>query len=197
MSTHIGAGEAGGATILVPPATNAAPLAMVRVWDPLVRAFHWSLVGLFVVAYASGEELEGLHLASGYAIVALLILRVAWGYIGPVHARFSDFARSPGEVLDYLKQARQHRAPRTLGHNPAGGAMAIALMVAVGGICLTGLMMTTTAWWGSETMEDLHKLLVNGTIGLIGLHLLGNLYSSSVHGENLTMSMITGDKRPQ
>ena len=73
----------------------------------------------------------------------------------------------------------------------------IALMVMIGGICVTGYLMTTTAWWGSETMEWLHELLVNGTLGLIGLHLIGNLLSSRMHHENLTMSMITGFKRRQ
>ena len=177
-----------------PPAAASSPV-LVQVWDPLVRVFHWSLVGLFVVAYASGEEMETLHLVSGYAIVSLLILRVVWGFIGSGHARFSDFVRSPREVLAYIKQARQHQAPRYLGHNPAGGAMAIALMAMLAGVCFSGYLMTTTAWWGSETMEDLHSLLVNVTIGLIGLHLLGNLFSSREKGENLTMSMITGLKR--
>jgi cytochrome b len=179
------------------PATPAGPTSpsMVEVWDPLVRIFHWSLVVLFIVAYLSGEDFEGLHLFVGYCIAGLLALRVVWGFIGSPHARFSDFVRTPGAVLDYIKLSSQHRAPRSLGHNPAGGAMTIALMLLVGGICLTGHLMTTTAWWGSETMEDLHKLLVNGTLGLIALHLIGNLFSSRAHDENLTMSMITGMKR--
>jgi cytochrome b len=195
MSNPSDAGAAGSITLPASPSDTASSPVMVQVWDPLVRVFHWSLVGLFVVAYASGDEMETLHLVSGYAIVALLVLRVTWGFIGSGHARFSDFVRSPRDVLAYIEQARQHQAPRYLGHNPAGGAMAIALMVMLAGVCFSGYLMTTTAWWGSETMEDLHGLLVNVTIGLIGLHLLGNLFSSREKGENLTMSMITGMKR--
>jgi cytochrome b len=197
MSIPSDAGEAGSTLLPASPPTAASAPAMVRVWDPLVRVFHWSLVGLFVVAYASSEEMETLHLVSGFAIVSLLILRVMWGFIGSGHARFSDFVRSPRDVLAYIKLARQHRAPRYLGHNPAGGTMVIALMAMLAGVCLSGHLMTTTAWWGSETMEDLHGLLVNLTIGLIGLHLLGNLFSSREKGENLTMSMMTGLKRPE
>jgi cytochrome b len=126
----------------------------------------------------------------------LLVLRVAWGFVGSQHARFSDFVRSPRAVRDYIKLTIQHRAPRSLGHNPAGGAMTIALMLMVGGICLTGHLMTTAAWWGSETMEDMHKLLTNGTLGLIVLHLLGNFRTGREHNESLTTAMITGMKRP-
>jgi cytochrome b len=197
MSIPTDAGEAGSRGLPASPPAATSPVVMVQVWDPLVRVFHWSLVGLFVVAYASGEEMETLHLVSGYAIVSLLILRVVWGFIGSGHARFSDFVRSPREVLAYIKRARQHQAPRYLGHNPAGGAMAIALMTMLAGVCFSGHLMTTTPWWGSETMEGLHSVLVNVTIGLIGLHLLGNLFSSREHGENLTRSMVNGLKRRQ
>ncbi len=75
--------------------------------------------------------------------------------------------------------------------------MTIALMTMIGGICWTGYMMGTSTGWGSEALEGLHELLVNVTVGLIGLHLLGNLFSSVMHRENLTMAMITGRKRAQ
>jgi len=171
---------AGSISLPATPAAAAPPPAMVQVWDAPVRAFHWSLVGLFLVAYLSGEDAEGLHLFAGYCIVGLLALRVYWGFRGPLHARFSDFVKSPREVLDYMKLVRVHRAPRYLGHNPAGGAMAIALLLMIGCICFTGHLMTTTAWWGSETMEDLH-----------------DFFSSHENHENLTMSMVNGLKRRQ
>ena len=192
MSIRSDAG-AGGSTTL--PPGPAAATAMVPVWDKLVRAFHWSLVGLFVVAYATAEDADGLHRFAGYCIAALLALRVVWGFIGSRHARFTDFVRSPRAVLAYLKLAGTHRAPRYLGHNPAGGAMTLALMAMVGGICWTGHLMTTSTGWGSEALEGVHAALANGTLLLIGLHLLGNLFSSVLHREDLTRSMITGLKR--
>jgi cytochrome b len=197
MNSHNYANPAGSTTLPAAPAAPASPPAMVEVWDIRVRAFHWGLAGLFLVAYLSGEESESLHLLVGYCIAGLLVLRIVWGFNGPPHARFSDFVRSPRDVLNYIKLVRKHRAPRYLGHNPAGGAMSIALMTMIGGICLTGHLMTTSAWWGSATMENLHVMLVNGTLGLITLHLLGSLFSSRLHNENLTMSMINGLKRPQ
>ncbi|WP_203330616.1 cytochrome b/b6 domain-containing protein [Rhodovastum atsumiense] len=172
-----------------------APPPEVEVWDPLVRVFHWSLVGLFALAYATGDDAELLHLVAGYGILSLLLLRVLWGFIGPRHARFADFVKPPRVVLDYLALSRAGRAPRHLGHNPAGGAMVVALLVVLGGICLSGHLLMTDSYGGLHGLESLHELLVNLALGLVVLHVAGNLFSSRAHGESLTWSMITGRKR--
>ena len=177
--------EAGGAT---PPAT-------VKVWDLFVRVFHWSLATLFVVAYATGDEIEKVHIAAGYAIAGLVALRIVWGFVGPRHARFASFVRPPREVLAYLRDVALLRAPRHLGHNPAGGAMVIALLVMLAGTAVTGHMMTTDAYWGAKWVEDVHEILANLTVGLIVLHVLGVLAASFEHGENLVRAMVTGRKR--
>lgn len=177
--------EAGGAT---PPAT-------IKVWDLFVRVFHWSLATLFVVAYATGDEIEKVHIAAGYTIAALLALRIVWGFVGPQHARFTNFVRPPREVLAYIRDVALLRAPRYIGHNPAGGAMILALLVMLAGTCATGFMMTTDAFWGAKWIEDVHEVLANLTVGLIVLHVLGVLAASFEHGENLVKAMVTGRKR--
>jgi cytochrome b len=185
--------EAAGA---MPAATASPPQTKtVRVWDPFVRIFHWSLVGLFTAAFVTGDEIEWLHIRIGYAIMALVALRIVWGFVGTRSARFSDFVRSPREIAAYTRQALQWRAPRYLGHNPAGGAMVLALLVMIGGIAATGFAMTTDAFWGAEWVEDLHEGLVYATVGLIVLHVAGVLFSSLEHGESLVKAMITGRKR--
>lgn len=190
--------EAGGT---IPPAASlkarAIPAPVIRVWDPFVRIFHWSLVGLFVLAFATGDEMEWLHLAAGYAIAALVLLRLIWGFVGSKHARFSDFVRTPHEVTAYARSVIRLRAPRYLGHNPAGGVMIIVLLAMLIGISGTGLMMTMDAFWGAEWLEDLHEGLVFITLGLIALHVIGVIFSSIEHGENLVKAMITGRKRAQ
>lgn len=195
MTFRIDTAEAGGA---MPPATATRPrddAPTVRVWDPFVRIFHWSLVTLFVVAFVTGDEIERLHIAAGYAIAALIALRIVWGFIGPRHARFSDFVRSPTETLGYVRKALRRQAPRHIGHNPAGGVMVLALLAMLTAISATGFMMTTDAFWGAEWVEDLHEGLVYATLGLIALHVAGVIVSGWEHGENLVRAMITGRKR--
>lgn len=176
-------------------AGGAKPPALVRVWDPFVRLFHWSMVALFAAAYLTGDEIERVHVAAGYAIAALLALRIVWGFAGSGHARFADFVRSPRDVLAYLRDVARLRARRYLGHNPAGGMMILALMVMLTATCVTGVMMTTDAFWGTQWVEDVHQGLANGTLALIALHVIGVLTASFQHRENLAKAMITGVKR--
>jgi cytochrome b len=176
-------------------AGGAMPPATIVVWDRFVRFFHWALVTLFVLAYATGDEAERVHIAAGYAIAGLLALRIAWGIVGPRHARFGNFVRPPREVLAYLRDLCRFRARRYLGHNPAGAVMILALLLALSGTVATGIMMTTDAYWGAEWVEDLHEALANGTVALILVHVAGVLVASFLHRENLVRAMITGRKR--
>lgn len=176
-------------------AGGLAPPAAVKVWDPFVRIFHWSLVTLFVVTFATGDEIEWLHIYAGYAIVGLLIFRILWGFVGPEHARFKDFVKGPREVVSFLKATLSLKAPRYLGHNPAGGYMVLALLAVLAALCGTGLLMDSDAFWGSKALEEVHEVLAYTAIGLIVLHVLGVVTASVEHRENLAKSMLTGWKR--
>ena len=113
----------------------------VRVWDPLVRAFHWTLVAAFAVAWLSAEDTQTLHEVAGYAVAALLALRLVWGLVGSRYARFASFIRGPGATLRYLRDMLRGRERRYIGHNPAGAAMIVALILALAGTALTGWLM--------------------------------------------------------
>lgn len=197
MTIRGNAAKSGGDS---PPATaiprdTASP--MVRVWDPLIRIFHWGLVGLFAVAFITGDEITWLHLTAGYTIVALLVARLVWGFVGPTHARFGDFVRPLPQVLAYLRDAARLRAGRHLGHNPAGGAMVLAMLGLLVGIAATGFMMTTDAFWGAQWVEDLHETLADIMLALIAFHVAGVLFASFQHRENLIRAMFTGRKRAE
>ena len=176
-------------------AEPAARRSEVNVWDPLVRIFHWGLVAAFLVAWATGDEMKLTHVMTGYVVIGLVIFRILWGFVGARHARFADFMRGPGAVTNYLRDTAKLRAKRYLGHNPAGGAMIIALLVMLSIIGATGYMMTTDTFWGVAWVQAAHETAVNLTLGLVVLHILGVIVASYEHGENLVRAMITGRKR--
>jgi cytochrome b len=170
-------------------------MVTTRVWDVFVRVFHWGLATSFAVAWVSGDEWKTLHLWAGYAAAALIAMRLVWGVIGTPHARFSRFVRSPLVVASYLKDVATGREARHLGHNPAGGAMIVALLATLIGLCVSGSLLTTDAFWKSEVMEDIHETLANLALVLVGLHIAGVAWASFRHHENLVRAMITGKKR--
>ena len=180
------------------PSAEAAPqdaAATVRVWDPVVRVFHWSLVVAFVVAWATGDEARDIHEITGYVIAGLLAVRLVWGVVGTTHARFTDFVHRPSTVVSLPGRYRppQGRPPprpqpgrRRDGdrpdpddrddlhdrHHDDDGRLL-----------------------GRGLGADAHELAVNLTIVLIGLHLVGVFVASAEHRENLVKAMITGRKR--
>jgi len=181
--------EAGG---VMPPASGNAT---IKVWDLFVRIFHWSLVVAFAVAFLTGDGNESVHTISGYAIAALVAARIVWGFIGSKHARFADFVVAPRKVTEFTMQSMRLKAPRHIGHNPAGGVMILALLATFAGLAITGHLMTTDAYWGSKTLEDVHEALAYFALGLVGLHVLGVFFTAIEHRENLVKAMITGRKR--
>jgi cytochrome b len=182
---------------------------MVRVWDPLVRLFHWSLAGAFTIAFVSEDDLLAVHVWAGYLILGLILIRVLWGFVGPRHARWSDFVKEPTEIFTYLKAALRSRAARYLGHNPAGGAMVVALMLSLSVTSLTGLavygaeelsgpmapLLSGLSEGWAHALEDIHELMANLTLILVLVHLAGVAIASLEHRENLVRAMITGLKR--
>lgn len=167
----------------------------VRVWDPVVRLFHWSVVAGCVLNFAVFTDGKGAHRWIGYAVALALIVRVIWGFIGTRYARFADFVPGPSKLVAYLKDLALGRAPRFLGHNPAGALMMLALMALLAGVSLTGWMLTLDAWFGDDNLEDLHEALANGLLVFAGVHVVAALFESWKHRENLVRSMITGRKR--
>jgi cytochrome b len=195
----------------------------ITVWDPLVRLFHWTLVLAFIFAFCSQSDafekiresllpeewLQTLHVWAGYTIAGLLLFRLLWGLVGPRYARFSDFVYRPGEVFAYVKAVLTLRAPRYLGHNPAGGAMIIIMLLSLTITVSAGLML-----YGAEkglgplagllmdssddaidAFKEVHEFFANFTVILVIGHLIGVIWESLLHRENLARAMITGRKR--
>lgn len=113
-----------------------------KVWDPLVRVGHWILVIGFFIAYFTEAEDETLtaHVWAGYVVAAVVLIRIAWGFVGPRHARFVDFLFSPKTTIVYLRNLILGSARRYLGHSPAGAAMIFLLFIGLSAITWSGLM---------------------------------------------------------
>jgi len=181
----------------------------IRVWDPLVRIFHWTLMAAFATAFIVEDDILDLHVWAGYLVLTLIAVRLVWGIVGTSHARFTDFVRGPRTVLVYLGDALRRRAPRYLGHNPAGGAMVVALLIIVSATGLSGLalygaqefagplagLMSDVSNHTAHRLEDVHAFCANFMLAMVIAHLAGVLFSSLEHRENLIGAMFTGYKR--
>ena len=181
----------------------------IKVWDPVVRAFHWLLVSAFVTAYLTEDDFLGLHTFAGYTVLGLIGLRLVWGLIGPRYARFSSFVTSPRTAWQYVKDVLLLRAKRHLGHNPAGGAMIVLMLVSLLLTTLTGLAAYGAAesagplagWlgnlgeFGEGVVKGVHEFFANVTVALVVIHVAGVLFESLVHRENLVRAMWTGYKQ--
>ena len=101
-----------------------------------------------VVSYFSGRaggDWMKFHFWSGYAILTLLLFRIAWGFVGSTTARFSDFVKGPvGGLPPSARPAARPAVPRDAGHNPLGGAMVVVLLFAVLAQVVAGLFSADT-----------------------------------------------------
>lgn len=174
-------------------ASNERPL--VKVWDGFVRGFHWALVVACALAWFSHGGLPRTHRVAGYVVAGLVIARLVWGFVGSQHARFASFVPLTLRLLAYAGAMLRGRERRFLGHNPAGSVMILALL---GVLCLvgaSGVLIDYPSWRDFRPLQELHAAASDVLMVLAGVHVLGVLYASLRHRENLVKSMFTGTKR--
>jgi cytochrome b len=167
----------------------------VKVWDPFVRIFHWSLVACVLTNYFVNDDGKDLHQWTGYAASVLVTLRVVWGFVGTRHARFADFFPTPARLRAHLTALKAGQADHHVGHNPLGALMMLALMALVFGLGVTGFLQTTDAYWGEAWLQDLHALIASTLIAMAGLHAAAAILMGRIERTNLVGAMITGVKR--
>ncbi|MFI5024514.1 MAG: cytochrome b/b6 domain-containing protein [Alphaproteobacteria bacterium] len=185
-------------------------MRMIKVWDLPTRLFHWALVASIVLAYftSAGRPhglLFALHLTGGYAVVLLLLFRLAWGVFGGEHARFASFLSGWAQVKQHASELLRLAPERSLGHNATGGWMIVLMLATLLAIVLTGLFAQgVTGGAGPlsgvlptalvRPVGNLHQVLGNAILVLAGLHIVGVLAESLLNRENLVRAMITGRK---
>ncbi|MDD3799066.1 MAG: cytochrome b/b6 domain-containing protein [Novosphingobium sp.] len=184
------------------------PVSRLKVWDAPVRLFHWALAGLIGCAWWTGEQgMLDWHRLTGYAILTLLLFRLAWGFAGSTTARFSQFLRGPRAVAAYLAQGLfQRGTPARPGHNPAGGWSVLAMLsllfaqVALGffAVDVDGLESGPFAYLvdfdTGRAAAQAHHLVFNLLLALIALHVLAIAWYRLFKRENLVGAMLTGSR---
>lgn len=186
----------------------------VRAWDAPTRIFHWLLVVLVAIAWATYEYSEALgdpvlkwHRWTGLLILTLLVWRLLWGLFGSSTARFSSFIPAPSKLVSYASSVRHGREAKYLGHNPLGALMIVALLALLLTQATLGLFtvehndLTAGPLYlylseeGRKTATSWHRYLFEEvTLWLIGIHILANLAYALLRREPLIWAMFTGRK---
>jgi cytochrome b len=170
------------------------PTSRILVWDAPVRIFHWLLVFCFAGAYLSAESERWrlLHVTLGYTMGGLLAFRVVWGLLGSRYARFSSFVTGPTAILRYVRSLFSAHPEHHLGHNPAGAAAIVLLLLAGFAVVASGWAVYNDI--GGKWLEELHEGSSNLMVMLVAVHIAGVAVASWLHRENLVRAMVSGKK---
>lgn len=183
---------------------EAGPTLRVRVWDLPTRLFHWLLAlavfGQLATGLAGAME---WHLRNGYLVLALLLFRLIWGFVGGHWSRFAAFVYSPGSLADYLRG--QAQPAHLVGHTPLGALSVFALLALLSLQVASGLVADDEI----SASGPLTRFVSNATVSLasawhvfakwivlalVVLHLSAILYYVAVRRQHLVGPMISGDK---
>jgi len=182
----------------------------IVVWDLGVRVFHWVLVVLLMALWATAEsegDWMGVHRWLGTAVLALVLARLIWGFIGSETARFAKFLKGPPAVIGYFRQWRgQGDESLHAGHNPAGGwsvvlLLALLLLQAVTGlfsnddIFFEGPLSSLVSKALSDRLTGIHHLLFNALLAAVVLHVVAVVAYWIFKRNNLILPMIFGRRR--
>ena len=183
---------------------SGMPAPLTRIWDLPTRLFHWALAALVVFSLVTAK-LGGLwmdwHMRSGYAVLALVLFRLLWGFAGSHYARFETFVRGPRAILAYLTGKSRHGA----GHNPLGALSVLALLAmllvqasaglfANDDIFTEGPLAKFVSAAASTQLTRLHKQGETVLYVLVGLHVVAVVYYTVYRSEPLLRTMLRGDR---
>lgn len=180
----------------------------IRVWDLPTRLFHWLLVALFAFSWASAELAGNAmewHMLSGYTLLALVLFRLLWGIAGSATARFGQFVKGRAAILSYIRGFGQKDAPPSVGHNPLGGWMVVAMLAllllqgatglfANDDIITEGPLYHLVSKEISDALTELHEGVFNALLTLVAIHVGAIFFYLLFKRDNLIRPMLTGRK---
>jgi len=180
------------------------------VWDLPLRVFHWLFAVSIFASWATaqpGSDWMKVHMRLGYWMIGLLVFRIIWGFIGPRHARFTSFLKGPTTVWGYAKGlvARAGSVAESVGHNPLGALMVVAMLLLAAFQVTTGLFASDDiAWTGpyypkvsdatAQRLTAWHHANFNLILAAIGLHVIAIVYYTFIKRQPLVPAMLSGYK---
>lgn len=185
------------------------PVEKQKIWDPLLRLFHWLLAGSVILAWYLGKfgpNVMTWHFWAGYVVIGLLAFRLIWGFVGPRPARFSSLIHRPRTITAYLGQMF-HRGPSHWpGHNPVGALSVIAMLAMLAAQATTGLISDPddfinvgplASYVSAATRSKAvgwHEAGALIILVLVLLHIAVILFYRFWKREDLVAPMVTGEK---
>jgi cytochrome b len=182
------------------------PTRDVLVWDLPTRLFHWATVLLVIAAYFTWRlNWMDWHIRAGYGLLALVLFRILWGFLGSSNARFLNFLEVPKTAAWHLLRSLRREVDQYAGHNPAGGWMVLLLLALLLGETLTGLYVANdvanegplTEWVSApvaDAITSLHAILWEALLVAVVLHIAAVVAYVAIKGQNLLLPMISGWK---
>ncbi|MEL6876529.1 MAG: cytochrome b/b6 domain-containing protein [Pseudomonadota bacterium] len=178
----------------------------IAIWDWPVRLTHWGFALLIPAMWWTAENGEmGWHMRLGLVLLALVLFRIFWGFVGSDTARFANFVRSPMAALADLL-GRRKQGVNAIGHSPSGAWSVVFLltaMLAQVGLGLfagdpydgaTGPLNSLVGVMTADTLTEWHETFFWVLVGLIALHLIAVLLYQTIGGQKLVGPMITGSR---
>jgi cytochrome b len=186
-----------------------------KVYDPALRLIHlWNglaILFLMVTIWISdlfdkgvGEDtLWQIHIFIGYALVVGIVARLAWGLVGPRHARYSDMWH-PAAWWNAVRHLNLTTKPR-FGHNTLASAVyllvyLLLIAMAVSGLGLAAIehsMGPFNTWFGDMTwLEDLfeepHEIIYYLLMGFVVIHIAALIWHEYKDKTPVAQAMVTG-----
>ncbi len=188
----------------------SSELVPQKVWDPLIRIWHWTLVIVVSVGWLLGQyrdfETINYHIYLGYATGGLLFIRIVWGMIGPPPVRFRALWVTPATLMNYLRGMFRRSPSGMPGHNPVGALSVILILLSLTLQVMTGLFSEDDGLFTEGPLAGLVSAGTRGLLGeihhinarfllwLVGLHVAAIGFYLVWKRENLIKPMITGWK---
>ena len=160
-----------------------------------------------VLYFSAKADRWDIHVRAGSIMLALILFRIAWGFLGSTTARFADFVKGPAAAIGHLRELLGRDRPREAGHNPVGGAMVVMLLFAVllqagAGLfsadtdtgMVNGPLANAIADRWVDRLTSFHKFWINVLLAMVALHVLAAVVYLVWKKQNLIGAMITGRK---